>query len=721
MERRLAAILAADVVGYSRLMGEDEAGTLERLKACRARLIDPAIAKYHGRIVKLMGDGALVEFASVVDAVQCAAAIQRAMAGHEPEVAEARRIRFRIGVNLGDVIVEGDDLYGDGVNIAARLQTLAEPGGICVSGTAFDHARQKIDVGFVDLGERHLKNIAEPVRTYRVALETEAAGKVIAAPKRRPAKWVLGAAAALVAIAALAFLSWPRTPTQAERPAVAVLPFTNLSGDPAQDYFADGITEDLITDLAKLTGLDVIARNSVFAYRGKPVVVADIAHDLGVRYVVEGSVRRVGEQIRINAQLIDATTGNHVWADRFDRRAADVFAVQDQMRQELVKALGVAPSASESTRMARLPTANLEAYDYYLRGEQAARSGTRAQLRQALEFYAKAEALDPTFADAFAADARTSVFAWRNVYDDVLPTPVAKKRAYEMAGRALELDPRSSQPYATLAALQAVDKQYDQAIASASKAVGLGPGSVDAHIALGFVLSVAGRHADAAAAIGTAQRLDPNLSATDRQVAGLVFLLHGDPASAIETLEKSRAQAPGADDNHSLLAAAYAAAGRMEEARAAAAEAIRLGAISVESYRMELSYLRNGEDLETILGALRKAGFPQWPGGFQGDERDRLSAGDISRLVFGHTLHGKLNNGSPAIMQIDKDGNFIFRSPALLYGGRAYVENDRLCVQSESAGMGRPGCGPIYRRPAGEDLAFTYVHGSYLLYFSVAK
>jgi Flp pilus assembly protein TadD len=297
---------------------------------------------------------------------------------------------------------------------------------------------------------------------------------------------------------------------------------------------------------------------------------------------------------------------------------------------------------------------------------------------------------------------------------------VAKKRAYEMAGRALDLDPHSSQPYATLAVLQAVDKQYDQAIASARKAAGLGPGDAGAHITLGFVLSVAGRHAEAAAAIATAQRLDPNLSATDRQVAGLVLLLNGDLTNAVETLEKARAQAPGADDVHSLLAAAYATAGRMDEARAAAAEALRLGAISVESYRMELSYLRNGEDIEAVLAGLRKAGFHQWPSGFQGDERDRLSGGNISRLVYGHTLRGKLNADLPAILQVGKDGDFVFRSTALLYTGRAFVDGDRLCVQSESAGMGRPGCGPVYRRPAGEEWAFIYVHGSYAFYFSVA-
>ena len=398
MERRLTAILAADVVGYSRLMGEDEVGTLARLKTCRRELIDPAIEEFHGRIIKLMGDGALVEFASVVDAVQCAATIQRKMADRDQGTAEARQIRFRIGVNLGDVIVEGDDIYGDGVNIAARLEAMAEPGGICISGTAFDQAVHKADVGFADLGEQRLKNIADPVRAYRVLLDPAKAGKIVAAltPAGLPNHDLSrGRSAAHCAGCAVGF-AWQR-PSAPQRPSVAVLPFANLSGDPSQDYFADGITEDLITDLAKLSGLDVIARNSVFAYKGKPLVLADVGRDLGVRFVVEGSVRRTGDQIRLNAQLVDIATGDNLWANRFDRGIAEVFAVQDEMSREIAKALGVQPSAAESERMARPPTANLEAYDYYLRAEQAARSGGGAGLRQALALYEKAEELDPAF------------------------------------------------------------------------------------------------------------------------------------------------------------------------------------------------------------------------------------------------------------------------------------------------------------------------------------
>ncbi|ESX92803.1 adenylate/guanylate cyclase domain-containing protein, partial [Mesorhizobium sp. LNJC403B00] len=348
MERRLTAILAADVVGYSTLMGEDEVGTLERLKGCRRELVDPAIKEFHGRIIKLMGDGALVEFASVVDAVQCAAAIQRRMAVRDPGTSDPRHIRFRIGVNLGDVIVEENDIYGDGVNIAARLEAMAEPGGVCISGTAFDHAVHKVDVGFASLGEQRLKNIADPVRAYRLLLDPAASGKVTAAPHRPSSRVIILAGAAALAIAAIAgIFAWQKFSVPS-RPSVAVLPFANLGGDPGQDYFADGITEDLITDLTKLSGLDVIARNSVFAYKNKPAALADVARDLGVRFVVEGSVRRTGEQIRLNAQLIDTATGDNLWANRFDRGMAGVFAVQHEMSGEIAKALGMQPSAAES-------------------------------------------------------------------------------------------------------------------------------------------------------------------------------------------------------------------------------------------------------------------------------------------------------------------------------------------------------------------------------------
>jgi adenylate cyclase len=725
MERRLTAILAADVVGYSRLMGEDEVGTLERLKSCRRELIDPAIKEFHGRMIKLMGDGALVEFASVVDAVQCAAVIQRRMVDRDRGTAEARQIRFRIGVNLGDVIVEGDDIYGDGVNIAARLEAMAEPGGVCISGTAFDHAVHKVDVGFASLGEQRLKNIADPIRAYRLLLDPAASGKIVAAPHRPGSRVVImaGVAALLVAVAG-GFFAWQKF-SAPSRPSVAVLPFANLGGDPSQDYFADGITEDLITDLAKLSGLDVIARNSVFAYKDKPAALTDVARDLGVRFVVEGSVRRTGEQIRLNAQLIDTSTGDNLWADRFDRGIAGLFAVQDEMSREIAKALGLQPSTVESERMARPPTENLEAYDYYLRAEQAARTGRRDGLREALALYDKAEELDPAFAEAFVADAGTTVYIWRASFNDIMQSAPARKRAYEKAGRALQLDPDLSSPYAILGMMQVVDRRFEEAIASAKRAAALGPGDAETQIALGYVQLFAGNHAEAAAAVETALRLDPNLSPTNRQIAGLVFLIQGSNEKAIEALERTRDDAPSVGDFKITLAAAYARAGRLQEARAAVAEGLDSmstpGFDSLSAYRLNGAQYRNARDLALIIDALQQAGLPEWPFGFTADQRDQLKGGEIASLVLGHTLQGQVEPSlQPAILQVGSDGKAAFRSTTRLLTETVYVDRDLLCEQSENM-FGRPDCGPVYKRSDDAGNGYTFVNSSKVFHFAVVK
>jgi TolB-like protein len=362
---------------------------------------------------------------------------------------------------------------------------------------------------------------------------------------RSSMRWVaLGIAAIVAAAAALALWLQPwssppalleQAPPLPDKPSIAVLPFDNLSADAAEEYFADGLTDDLITDLSKLSGLFVIARNSVFTYKDQAVDIREIARKLGVRYVLEGSVRRAGHQMRINTQLIDSETGGHLWADRFDRDASDIFAVQDEVIRHIVDALAVQLSASEQQRLERLPTANLEAYDYYLRAEQAARTGFRPQLREALGLYEKATALDPSFAEALAADARTAAYVMRNNHDDVLPGPVARKRAYEHAGQALEIDPEAPLPFAVLAVLQVVDGRHQEALESVERAVALGPSDAEAHAALGLVLTFSNRHTDAVAAIEAALRLNPNLPTSDRIVAGLAFILNDEPERRTST------------------------------------------------------------------------------------------------------------------------------------------------------------------------------------------
>lgn len=417
VERRLTVIVSADVVGYARLTEADEAGTRAALNAHRKALIDSKIADHQGRIVKTMGDGFLIEFPSVVEAVLWAVAVQRGMEERNADISADRRIVFRIGINIGDVIIEDDDIHGEGVNVAARLQTLAEPGGICISGESYRQVEGKVDVGFVDLGDQTVKNIAKPIRVYRVLLDPEAAGTLVAereANKRLPRRrrWAIPAAAAVViiAIAAAVLLTlepWvPRVEAAdpakmafalPDKPSIAVLPFTNMSEDPEQEFFADGMTEDLITDLSKVSGLFVIARNTTFTYKGKAVKVRQVAEELGVRYVLEGSVRRQGGSVRINAQLIDATGGYHVWAERYDRDAADIFAIQDEVAGEIVSALEVSLTVAEQAKLEQRPTDNLQAYELYLRGLDAYGRFTPEANKEARVWVEKAIAVLPPY------------------------------------------------------------------------------------------------------------------------------------------------------------------------------------------------------------------------------------------------------------------------------------------------------------------------------------
>lgn len=721
-DRRIAAVLAADVVGYSGLMEQDEDRTVVRLKAHRAEFIDPLVAEHHGRIVDWIGDGTLCEFASIVDAVRCAVLFQQGMSAREKEIPAPERIRFRIGVNLGDIIhEENGDLFGDAVNVAARLEQLADPGGVVVSGTAYDHLQGKIAVPLAFMGEQRVKNIERPVRAYRVVLVgADTRGR------HRRRRWPL----AFVGLAALSGLvgGWwlhPGLPPIAAKSSIAVLPFANVSGAATDDYLADGITDDLITDLAQLSGLTVIGRNSVFGYKDRPIVLREIARELGVRYALEGSVRRSGEQLRVNVQLTDATTGTHLWANRFERHPDDVLAVQDEVIRHVVATLAVDLTPEEQARLARPPTQNLEAYDYYLRAERAARSSFRPDLGEALTLYEQATKLDPAFADAYAAYARTAAYIWRQNWDDILPGPVARKQALEAASRALQLNPAAPLPYAVLAVLQVVGRQYEDALTSARQAVALAPSDAQAYAALGLVLAFSGEHAEAAAAVERSLLIDPMPPTSDAIVAGLAFSLNGDHGRAIEVLERARATAPLVDEVHAALAVAYASAGRLDDARAATAATLRLGPLlNVELYRIVYAHFRYRRDLEQILDALRRAGLPEWPYGFRGDEADRLDGGEIASLAFGHTWQGLAGNGGPALLQFMADGQAAYREQAQIELGVAFVKDDMLCERSETVLSGRTRCGPVYRQPQRSETAdpsYTYVNAFKLFHFAQVR
>ena len=452
MERRLSAIMAADVVGYSRLMGANEVATLTSLKSHRAELIDPAIADHHGRIVKLTGDGILIEFPSVVNAVDCAAEVQRGMRQRNADIAEERRIEFRIGINLGDVIVDDDDLFGDGVNVAARLESVAKPGGVAVSQSVRDNVGNRLDLKFEDIGEQQLKNIEFPVRVYNV-LFGDAPGRAHGG-------------------------SWAPADSQpSEKPSIAVLPFNNMSGDSEQEYFSDGITEDIITDLSKVSGLFVVGRNTSFGYKGMSPHLQSVATDLGVKYLLEGSVRKAGQRVRVNAQLIDGSNGGHVWADRYDRDLTDIFAIQDEITKSIVDQLKIRLLPKEKKAITTPPTANVEAYNYYLKGRQLFRNETKTYLTLAKEMYTKAVELDPNYALAYAGIAN-SISRLRAWYKS--PIPAAEVLA--LTDKALALDPNLAEAHAARGeALASTDRREEAAVAFA-RAIELDPNSYEVNL-----------------------------------------------------------------------------------------------------------------------------------------------------------------------------------------------------------------------------------------------
>jgi len=469
MERRLTAILAADVVGYSRLMGSDEAGTLAQLKEIRQAVVDAKIAEHRGRIVKLTGDGVLAEFPSVVNAVSCATEIQTAMRARTSESA----IQFRIGVNLGDVIAEGDDIYGDGVNVAARLESVAQPGGIAVSQSVCDHVGNRLSVTFEDRGEQQLKNIEKPIRVYDVLLD-EPIGAEMSATTR-------------------------------DKPSIAVLPFNNMSGDPEQEYFSDGITEDIITDLSKVSGLSVIARHSSFSYKGKPLKVQQIGHELGVDFMLEGSVRKAGARVRVTGQLVNCKKGSHVWAERFDRDLTDIFAIQDEITHAIVEQLKVRLLPQEREAVEQIPTENIEAYTYCLRGRDFYRRYIKHYLQLGRRMFAKAVELDPLYARAYAGMADCDSFLRYYYRFDISTDSILA-----LADKALSLDEALPEVHASRGFALLLAHRPDEAVAEFERAIALDPSSFEAHYLYGRLCHGQGKMEKTAALFERAAEINPD-------------------------------------------------------------------------------------------------------------------------------------------------------------------------------------------------------------------
>jgi TolB-like protein/class 3 adenylate cyclase len=740
VNRKLRAILSADAKEYSRLMSQDEVGTIRILNTYKEAM-STLIAQYRGRVVDAPGDNLLAEFDSVSDAVNCAAEIQRELAEQNAELLYNRRMEFRIGINLGDVVEEEGRIYGEGVNIAARVEGLSDGGGICISGTVYDQVKNKLGFEYEYLGEKTVKNIPDPVRVYRVlSFPGAAAHRVVQAKKTVERKWsklTLSLAAIFVVVAA-AVVSWlfyqrqsPKIEAASvkrmafplpDKPSIAVLPFDNLSGEPEQEYFSDGITDDLITDLSKISGLFVIARNSAFSYKGKPVKIRQVAEELGVRYVLEGSVRKADNRVRINAQLIDATTGGHLWAERYDRHYTDIFELQDEVIGKIVAALTVKLTGEEQAQLARRPTDNLEAYDYYLRAERDVYSEDYSLFSVTLSLYEKAIALDPNFADAHAGYARVAVDVWRLGYDNVLTGPVARKRAYEAAARALALDANIPRAYSVLGVLQVVDGRYDEALSSARKAVFLGPNSADAYVNLAIVLMFSGKPGEALAAMETALRLNPKPTPGVYSYYGAVLFMNRQYEKAIEPLEKAR---EASDFAREYLTMVYAQLGRLDDAKAEA-DGLRKSfpGMCLSFYRVYHLHLKREEDRAHIIEALRKAGLPEWPFGYEGRPEDRLDGSALKTLALGRTWVGHNQAGLRFIQEMGADGTVAYRSAQSFFTGNASVQGDMLCLKSAAHFMGRKHCGYVYRNPGGtlaENNEYVNVDPLALMFFSPVR
>jgi TolB-like protein len=579
LHRRLAAILAADVVGYSRLMGIDEAGTLARLKALRRDLIDPQIAVHSGRIVKLIGDGVLVEFGSAVDAVACAIEIQKHVRERDPGATRADPIQFRIGINVGDIIIEDGDIFGDGVNIAARIESVAAPGGISLSEDAWRQVQGKIAGNFVDAGEQSLKNIARPVRVYRLDLAQKVASESRAPP-----------------------------PGQPDKPSIAVLAFTNMSGDPEQEYFSDGISEDIITDLSKLSELRVIARNSTFTYKGKPVDVKQVGRELGVGYVLEGSVRKAGNRVRVTGQLIDVESSAHIWADRFDRDLTDIFAVQDELTQEIISALKVKLTPEKKDRLGRKGAIDVEAYNLFLRGREQAWLTTKSGNIEARNLLGRALTINPDFAAAHAFVGFTYVNDYVNGWAENPERSL--QTGLEIAERAVQLDETEPQGHYAVAVALLFHRQLDRALAEARRSVALAPNFAQGHQTIARLLTFSGDANGAISTLDAYMQLDPLYPELTLYFLAEARFSLKQFDETVMALKQRLERNPDSATSYALLASCYGYLGRIAESQAAWAEVMRISPnFPIERQRRILPF-KNPDDFERRVEGLRLAGLP---------------------------------------------------------------------------------------------------------------
>ena len=620
-KRKLTAILSADVKGYSRLMGEDDEATVRTITAYR-EVITEVVQKYRGRVVDSPGDNILAEFASVIDAANSAVEIQGELKTRNAELPEDRKMEFRIGVNLGDVIHDEDRIYGDGVNVAARVESLADPGGICVSGTVFDQIESKLPLGYEFLGEQSVKNISKPVRIYKALMDPEAVGKVIGEQRVEPRR---GQRVALLVLTVLllivgGLLIWRSVSPPVEvasvekmafplpdRPSIAVLPFVNMSDDPKQEYFSDGITEDIITTLSKVPKLFIIARNSTFTYKNRSVKVQQVAEELGVRYVLEGSVRKAGEKIRVSVQLIDAVKGYHFWAERYDRDLKNIFALQDEIAMKVLTVLEVKLVGGQFSLFISRGTDNLEAYLKVLQGREFYERQDRENNFLARQKFEEALALDPNYAAAYNLIART------HFMDVWLGSSISPKTslmtAIELTRKAIAIDDSLADSHGLLGYLYSLTRQHDEAIVEGERAVQLDPNSSTSYLWLGASLLYVGRKDEAVAMMEKTIRLNPMPPSSWYVFLGSALYNAGRYDEALTAARKAIELSPNNIFAHLVLVVTFSLAGRDEEGRSAAAEVLRIQPnFSVDSFAKRLPY-KDPTDVKRIVEAMCKAGL----------------------------------------------------------------------------------------------------------------
>ena len=734
-KRKITAIMSADVVGYSKLMGDDETATVQTLSVYK-NVMSVLIDQHRGRVIDSTGDNMLSEFASVVDAVQCAVAIQKELKSRNAELPENRIMRFRIGINLGDVIQEEDRIYGDGVNIAARLEALADPGGICVSKTAFDHIETKLPLGYEFMGEQEVKNIVKPVGAYRVVMEPRVTivgstekGKTANDSQK---KIILTAAIILllaivagvwhfyvrrssVETASVEKMSYPLP----DKPSIAVLPFENMSGDPEQEYFSDGMTEDLITDLSQISSLFVIGRNSTFTYKGKAIKISQVAEELGVRYVLEGSVRKAGDNVRINAQLIDATTGGHVWAKRYDGKLDDIFTLQDQITQKIVAAMKVKLSPNEQQQVESRDTANVQAYDVFLRGWGHYLRFTPKDFVKAVEYFKEAIDLDSTYGRAYAALALTYKKASDLHWNINLGVSWIEARLLARQYLIEAMQNPTSLAHQVASDMNLFRRQHDEAISEAEYAMKLDPNDPNCHAQLARALIFGGRPSDAIDSVNSAMRLDPSNPGRYLFLAGLAQFAVGQLDQCVTLIEKALDYNPEARLWAAPLAAAYAQMGRKKDAHDACTIFKKAyGMDTVSSTLRDIMYFwpfKDPEVVERFVVGIVNAGFPGHPSAnYTAFSEYRLSGADIKNLFFNQAVWQMPDpifsgGGGNLIVHSEEGTATYWKGPVFLdhklarleSKGTYLIKGDLLCYQWQELLDGHMYCGPVFLNPKG--------------------